>query len=223
MKTTALVIATSGALACLAIMPIGAPAAEPEAPSETIYAAQLRTLNSEIAGTAATGIAHFRVRGDKLTIRIVMQGVPSRIEHWQHLHGFTDSRAASCPIGPAGLANVDTNHDGIIDLIETMPGSGTTLVPLNAKPVTMDIAANTYPQASAHGTYTYKETLSLKALQAAFAKSFNGASLDLDRLVVYVHGVPADTRLPSTVASLGAVPAHVTLPIACGKLKRASG
>lgn len=222
MKSTFSAIAASGALACLAIIPVGAPAAEREAPSETIYAAQLRAINSNITGLPTGGIAHFRIRGDKLTIRIVMQGVPPRIEHWQHLHGFTDSRAASCPAGPAGLANVDANHDGIIDLIETMPGSGTTLVPLNAKPVTMDIAANTYPKASAHGTYTYKETLSLKALQAAFAKAFNGASLDLDRLVVYVHGVPAETRLPASVASLGTVPAQVTLPIACGNIKRAA-
>lgn len=222
MNTPRFAIATAGALACLMILPSAAPAAEPESPSQAIYAAQLRAVNSDISGAPTGGIAHFRIRGDKLTIRIVMQGVAPNIAHWQHLHGFTDDRIASCPIGPAGLANADANRDGILDLAETAPGSGTTLVPLNAKPLAMDIAADTYPKASVHGTYTYKETLSLKALQAAFARSFNGARLELDRLVVYVHGVPADTRLPASVASAGSVPVQVSLPIACGKIKRAS-
>ncbi|MCC6560573.1 MAG: hypothetical protein IT478_04385 [Xanthomonadales bacterium] len=44
--------------------------------------------------------------------------------------------------------------------------------------------------------------------------------IDLDRRVVFIHGVPGDTRLPSTVASLGPIPASVTLPIACGVIKR---
>jgi hypothetical protein len=35
--------------------------------------------------------------------------------------------------------------------------------------------------------------------------------------------VPADTDLPDSVQSLGDVPAHVTLPIACGEINTASG
>jgi hypothetical protein len=44
--------------------------------------------------------------------------------------------------------------------------------------------------------------------------------LDLDRRVVFIHGVPAATALPASVQSLGTVPAQVTLPIACGKIGR---
>lgn len=222
MNISLLSIATSGILACLILIPTGAQAAAPKAVPATVYVAHLHELNSEITGSHPTGIAHFTVRGDKLTIRIVMQGVPPGIEHWQHLHGFTDGKAATCPTGRAATEAADKNHDGIIDLIETEPDSGTTMVPFNAKPAAMDIPANTYPKASTRGTYTYKKMVSLKALQAAFAKAFNGASLDLDKRVVYVHGVPADTKLPASVASLGTIPAQVTLPIACGKIERVS-
>src|SRR5699024_4951933 len=119
--------------------------------------------------------------------------------------------------------SADANHDGIVDLIETGKASGTTMVPLITHPASMNIAHGTYPKANADGDYTYHATVSLKALQAAFAKAFPGQKLDLTKRVVYVHGVPSSTRLPSTVASLGPIPAQVTLPIACGRIERATG
>lgn len=67
----------------------------------------------------------------------------------QHFHGFTDGRNATC-----AKAAADTSHDGIVDLLETEPTSGTTMVPF-----------------------------------------------------------------PTSVASLGTIPAQVTLPIACGKIE----
>ena len=83
-----------------------------------------------------------------------------------------------------------------------------------------DVANGTYPKASADGTYQYQATISLKALQAAFAKAFGDQQLDLDRRVVFIHGVPSTTKLPASVASLGPIPAQLTLPIACGKIER---
>jgi hypothetical protein len=35
-----------------------------------------------------------------------------------------------------------------------------------------------------------------------------------------LHGVDAATPLPSTVASLPGVPAFLTLPVACGEIRR---
>lgn len=179
------------------------------------YEAALHPMNTNITGTAASGEARFTVSGDTLTIDISMKGVPPSMIHWQHFHGFTDNRDAVCPTQAA-----DKNHDGIIDLIETGATSGTTMVPFDADPAGMDIAHGKYPTASASGTYIYHATVSLAALQAAFAKAFHDQKLDLDRRVVFIHGVPADTKLPVTVASLGPIPAQVTLPIACGKIER---
>lgn len=183
-------------------------------PANAVYVAHLHALNTNITKTPTTGEARFTIHGDKLTINVRVHGAPADTIHWQHIHGFKDGQQATC-----ATASADANHDGIVDLIETGPASGTTMVPLITNPVSMDVAKGTYPKANAHGDYHYRETVSLKALDAAFEKQFPGQQLDLAKRVVYIHGVPADTKLPSTVQSLGPIPAQVTLPIACGQIE----
>lgn len=173
-------------------------------------------MNTGVTRGETTGEARFTVDGDKLTIRIKVRGALPNAEHWQHFHGFKDRQPATC----AGT-DADANHDGIVDVIETGKASGTTMVPFDTSPAAMDVAHGTYPKADAEGNYTYRETVSLKALDAAFAKQFPGQKLDLAKRVVYIHGVPSGTHLPDTVQSLGPIPAQVTLPIACGKIERA--
>jgi hypothetical protein len=85
----------------------------------------------------------------------------------------------------------------------------------------MEIVRDTYPKAGADGAFKYQKTVSLKDLEAAFAKTFGDKELDLDRRVVFIHGIVPSTKLPASVASLGTIPAQVTLPIACGEIKRA--
>jgi hypothetical protein len=138
------------------------------------------------------------------------------MEHLQHLHGFAKGdRESKCP-----TARNDTNGDGIIDIVETEPVAGTTMVPFHDDPVSMQMVKDTYPTAGTDGSYSYGKTVSLKALKAAFAAKFLGQQLDLGRRVVFLHGVPSSTKLPATVASLGEIPAQVTLPIACGEIKK---
>ncbi|MGP1667791.1 MAG: hypothetical protein ACTS5I_18215, partial [Rhodanobacter sp.] len=126
-----------------------------------------------------------------------------------------DNHQATCPSAAA-----DVNGDGIIDLIETEPMAGTTMVPFHADPVSMRIVDDSYPKAAADGTFSYRKTVSLSALNAAFDKTFGDKSLDLDRRVVFIHGVMPNTALPKSTASLGDIPAQVTLPIACGEIVR---
>lgn len=190
-------------------------AAAAATPPQATYVARLQPMNTGVTHTATTGDARFVVDGDKLTITIDVHGAPPDTGHWQHFHGFTTGQAATCP----SMAD-DANHDGIVDLIETGKTSGTTMVPFIADPASMDVAHGTYPKANAAGTYHYQETVSLKALDAAFAKAFPGQKLDLAKRVVFIHGVPDGTKLPSSVASLGPIPAQVTLPIACGRIER---
>jgi hypothetical protein len=195
----------------MGLLPAMAGAQEP-----TVYVAKLVPLNTTITGKAAAGTVRFTVKGDSLTIATDATGLPKSITHWQHFHGFKDGRAAACPAQSA-----DANRDGIIDLIETEPAAGTTMVPFIDNPVSMDVAHGTYPKATAAGALHYRQTVSLSALQEAFGKAFEGQKLDLDKRVVFLHGVPSDTKLPASVASLGPIPAQVTLPIACGKIARA--
>lgn len=209
-------LALTGFMALIAA-PVAVQAAEVSKAVPTVYVAHLKSMNDKVTGHDANGEARFTIAGDKLTISIDMKGVPPNMEHWQHFHGFKDNTDAVCPTAAA-----DANGDGIIDLIETGPAAGTTMVPFNADPAAMNIPDDTYPKAAADGTFHYRKTVSLKALTAAFAKAFGSTNLDLDRRVVFIHGVPPATALPGSVASLGTIPAQVTLPIACGTIERAT-
>jgi hypothetical protein len=193
----------------------GASATETNSEPTVIYVAHLHPLNTKVTGLETTGEARFSIAGDKLTISVNAQKLPPNMMHLQHFHGFKDNRDATCPTEAA-----DKNHDGIIDLIETEPTSGTTMVPFHDDPVSMEIVRDTYPKAGADGTFQYQKTVSLKDLEAAFAKAFGDKELDLDRRVVFIHGILPSTKLPASVASLGTIPAQVTLPIACGKIER---
>lgn len=182
--------------------------------ADATWRAELTPLNAEAAGGEAGGTATITASGDTLTIRIDATGTPPGIMHLQHFHGFGEGDATSaCPTGDA-----DTNGDGIIDLIETEPGAGITMVPFHADPVSMAIVADSYPMADDDGAYTYEQSVSLSALEDAFGEAFPGQTLDFERRVIFLHGVTEDTELPDSVQSLGDVPAHVTLPIACGTL-----
>jgi hypothetical protein len=203
------------AIACLFAVPAAAQESFPEHHSKDAYVAQLHPMNARVTGHRTTGEARFTVKGDSLTISVKVKGAAPGITHWQHFHGFKDNRDATC-----ATQGADKNRDGIVDLIETEPASGTTMVPFIDDPVSMNVAEGTYPKASAAGTYEYQRTVSLEALSAAFSKAFEGSKLDLDRRVVLIHGT-ANT-LPASVASLGPIPAQVTLPIACGTIERAS-
>ena len=182
----------------------------------TRYVAQLQPMNAAAAGGSTTGQASFTEHAGELVIDLQVKGAPAGMEHWQHFHGFKDGQPATCP-----TAASDANHDGIVDLIETGPSSGTTMVPFITHPASMNIPHGTYPVADASGTYHYHVTVPVAELQAAFAKQFPGQKLDLDKRVVFIHGVPATTRLPASVQSLGPIPAQVTLPIACGVIRKA--
>jgi hypothetical protein len=206
------------AIASLASAPIalaGAAATKAESQPTIVYVAPLHALNTKVTGVETAGEARFSITGDMLTITVSAQNLPPDIIHLQHFHGFKDNRDATCPTEPA-----DVNHDGIIDLIETEPTSGTTMVPFHDDPVSMEIVRDTYPKASADGTFQYQKTVSLKDLNAAFAKAFGEKELDLDRRVVFIHGILPSIKLPASAASLGTIPAQVTLPIACGEIKR---
>jgi len=184
--------------------------------ADATYRAELAPLNSRVTGSDAAGEAVLTISGDQLTIHIEVTGVPPGIAHLQHFHGFPDADQASrCP-----TLEDDANGDGVIDIVETEPAAGTTMVPFHSDPVNMAVVDATYPVADADGAYTYDVTVSLSALEDAFEAQFPGQHLDLDRRVIFVHTVPDSTELAATVASLGDIPAQVTLPIACGALER---
>lgn len=215
MTTRFLCAAAIATFACAPAVLAGTAPTKADSKPSVAYVAQLHPLNTKVTGVGTTGEARFSVTDDILTISINAEKLPPDMMHLQHFHGFKDNRDATCPTEAA-----DVNHDGIIDLIETEPTSGTTMVPFHDDPVSMEIVRDTYPKAGADGTFQYQKTVSLNDLEGAFAKAFDDTELDLDRRVVFIHGILASTKLPASAASLGTIPAQVTLPIACGEIKR---
>jgi hypothetical protein len=59
------------------------------------------------------------------------------------------------------------------------------------------MAIVTDPCADANGFYVYEKTVPFKALGEAFGRKVPSHTLDLDRRVVFIHGVPASTSLPN--------------------------
>lgn len=181
-----------------------------------MYRADLTALNSNISGTAAKGSATFQIVGDSLKIHIKMTGTPTNMQHWEHFHGYPDGKDSVC-----ATSAQDANHDGLVDLVETGLVSGTTMVPFDASPEKMNIPNDTYPTSDSKGGYEYTKSVPLRQLSLKFGDVYKGGSLSLANRVIYVHGVLAASGLPSTVGgNVGAYDPHVTLPIACGKIRR---
>ncbi len=177
------------------------------------YRADLTPLNSTVNGRDASGEAVLTIDGDEVTIRVNMSGLSPGDMHLQHYHGFVDGSDATL----AGLEQ-DENGDGIVDLIETRAVSGITLVPFHNDPASLEIHNDTYPVAE-NGRYSFEVTASVSAIQDKLASTHGIREMELQKRVVYVHGVDPETELPETVQSLEGVPAHITLPVAGGELE----
>jgi hypothetical protein len=178
------------------------------------FIANLHPLNADKIGTSAHGTATLEVAGGTLSVTIELAGLPSGLMHLQHFHGFPDGKNASCP-----GASADTNGDGYVDLIETEPLAGTTMVPFHAHPATLEIPSDSYPVADKEGKARYQKNEVVADLEKALKDKFKAPVLALDKRVIFVHGVKNSPPLPDTVKSLPGVPAEVTLPIACGEIE----
>lgn len=183
--------------------------------ADAVYAADLQPLNASKIGASASGKARLDVTGGKFIVSIDLAGLPPGM-HLQHFHGFPDGKDAACPTGENAA-----NGDGYIDLIETEAVAGTTMVPFHAHPATLEIPSDTYPVADENGAAHYEKTEVVADLENALKEKFKAPVLALEKRVIFVHGVKVGTALPDSVKSLPGVPAHVTIPIACGKIEAA--
>jgi hypothetical protein len=181
------------------------------------YTAKLQPLNADKIGTSATGTASFEVKDGKLAITVDASGLTPGLLHMQHFHGFPNGKDAACP-----TLTADVNGDGYVDLLETEPAAGTTMVPFHAHPATLEIPSDTYPVADNDGVVHYQKTESVEKLEKGLQEKFKAPGLALAKRVIIVHGVAPDTKLPDTVKSLPGVPAQMTLPVACGAIATAN-
>lgn len=191
-------------------------------PEGALFVAELHPLNPRIQQTldpdpraphgVAGGKAYFRVVNGMLDAVVDVRGAepadaafPDGL-HPQHIHA-----AASCP-----TMSADVNGDGIVDVIEGLPFYGPIMIPLDGDLADTSSQIPTFPLASGvRGSYHYAASASITALEAALHHG-----LDLPTRHVVIHGVDLNTPLPVTVQSLPGVPAQLTLPVACGELRR---
>ncbi len=194
------------------------------------YVAQLHPMNAKIQNGmdpdprdgprgVATGKAYFTIRGGEFIARIDAKGLEPDVIHPEHIHA-----ASACP-----PASADVNGDGIVDVIEGVPFYGPILIPLDSDLSSQ--GAGTFPTASGlKGNLNYMASTSFSALLADLNApdpdptdaviKLGGAPLSLATRHVILHGVDLNTFLPPSVQSLGTVPAQLTLPVACGTIRR---
>lgn len=126
------------------------------------FVAKLQALNGNKIGTSASGMADLKIEDGKLTTTIDLAELPPGIMHLQHFHGFIDGKDAVYP-----TADTDSNKDGFIDLVETEPFAGITMVPFHAHPTSLEIANDTYPKVDKEDGAHYSNTVSVADLEAA--------------------------------------------------------
>jgi hypothetical protein len=191
-----------------ALLPAAAAAQQGEV---TAVSGDVTPLNA--FGEGVTGTTSLALQGDDLVITLNVEDAAPGM-HLAHVHGFAEQSPddATCPDQSA-----DANGDGYVDLIETRAAAGVTLIPFTDAPASLQIQAETYPQASEEGRISYLQRVPLADLQSAVEERF-GTPLALDRRVVFIHGAPDGSDLPESVQSLEGVPPQVTIPIACAEL-----
>lgn len=191
---------------------------QPPAPEKGVFAAQLSSANTSVAGNTA-GAVEITVNGDDVTVRLQVTGSPIGV-HAQHIHTGT-----ACPT-PAN----DANGDGIVDAVEATNVSGKVLIPFDDDINSQEAGKDVYPTGP---IYTYTKSGSYAQIISdltttdpnpndPFVKLPAGTTqIGLEGKVVEIHGVPPTTNLPNTVASADPTKSpHQQLPIACGVLTK---
>jgi len=221
---------SSSAVAPTDAMPDRSAAAHHAGLPDGEYEANLHPLNAAAqngqdpdradgARGVARGKATFTIRNGQVVAMVSAEGLESEMIHPQHIHA-----AATCPPSAA-----DVNHDGYVDVIEGVPFYGPILIPLDSDLGSQ--ATGSFPTASGiRGILEYAASTPLATLLADLnapdpdptdaVVKLNGAPLALETRHVVLHGVDANTALPGSVASLPGLPAYLTLPVACGEIRR---
>jgi hypothetical protein len=193
------------------------PVIEEQQELEGEYHAILRPLNTHLSGHIPSGKAEIKVKGNEVRILTYLDDA-TNVYHIQSIHNGN-----RCP----ELAH-DQNADGLIDIQEALNVSGKVLIPLQRD---LTNPANE-PQSFPHGSsYTYQQRSPLDVLQSnAYAAGAESSPwwerlapdqpFNLAGKVILILGTVKSERLPNDLKSIADWEAHLSVPVACGRLER---
>jgi hypothetical protein len=182
---------------------------EQQQQSDGLYSFSLRPVNPSLA-PEVSGEGFIKISGDEFRMKLVADGLPRGL-HVQRSPGAMD----------------DKNGDGLVDVVESHASTGAVLVPLDGDLHTQKGGSETYPYGKKirYSRSAYHSSLLADLRKEAPDHSSLGELrpdevLNLHGKVIEIHGVGENTILPSTVKTVGGLPARETLPVACGRIKR---
>jgi hypothetical protein len=196
-------------------LPLFAQKAAPAPAPAQSYSATLNPMNQNIPGNAAKGTVQIKTAGDEMDITLTGEGLTPDMMILAHIHGKPDGSKASCATQAA-----DTNKDGFVDVIESEAVTGPPVIPLDGNPAKVDLKTKSYPKADKQGMIQYTKKVKLSELMKNLNKKEKMTTLNLENMVINLHGVSKNTKLPGTVKSEMKLPAWQTIPIACGEIKK---
>jgi hypothetical protein len=177
-----------------------------------LFKADLTPLNS----SGVNGFAQLTLDGNQLTVKIHATGLEPNEVHLQHIHGLFDANGKPIKSTTPTLAQ-DTNHDGYIELAESILAYGPIVVPLTSPP---GGALADFPTAAPNGTINFMQTYDLND-PATFANSFTKADLmPLDFREIALHGMTVPNNIAAVDGIMSSSPDvyDSMLPIAAGEI-----
>jgi len=179
------------------------------------YTLQLEALNSHLTDHRVSGRATLIRDGDALRIAVKAEGLATG-GHLLLLTGFPGDTPARCP-----TAADDQNDDGLIDALEARDASGDLAIPLAREPLSFEMDPEGFPLAGGRdGKMQYQQLVSFAALEKVVRTKLGLEELALDRMVLIIYGVAEPSGVPRTAGTLPGLPAHQTVPLACGTLSQ---
>ena len=201
------------------ILPLAAACDDDEEVIFEVYRASLVQVNPQMTLSIPTATAEIIVEDDEVVqVRVEGLGLDA-VGHPTFLRS-----GAGCPTDV-----LDTNDDGVVDVIEGEAAYGTILLPFDADISNQGIELGTFPTGA---SFSYFESSDFEDVVDAIAgpdvdpDDFvfplpAGEVLDLERRTIVVHGVaPALLPTPHSARSLDGLDAPATIPILCGRLSR---
>ena len=173
--------------------------------SDGTYYTVLRPITFHSNGFIPYGAATFTLKENQLQVNISMDD-DQAVTHRQTLH-----MGSRCP-----TTADDTNGDTFIDYNEAMAVVGEALMPLDGDLNSQSAGSEVYPRGPA---MTYSRSASLSNINADLKES-SRRNIGFEGRVVLIHGTSPNSSFPTSLASVNGEPAHLSLPVVCGVLKK---